>query len=349
MRCLKDAGSSTLTPTVTTTAVTGITQTTATSGGNVTSDGGATVTARGVCWNTSPNPTTANSKTTDGSGTGTFVSNLTGLSPGTPYYARAYAINSVGTAYGNEVNFTTLSVSGFTCGSSVTINHVAGAVAPVAKSVTYGTVTNIPGEPSKCWITSNLGADHQATGKDDATEASAGWYWQFNRKQGYKHDGTTRTPNSTWITPINENLDWQAANDPCTIELGSGWRIPTSTEWTNVDASGNWTDWNGPWRLCFKNTCCRSLNTPAMVRWLRPRLTRLLWSRYTGLHDYGYGRNLNFSSGLTASWITNYKASGVSLRCLKDAGSSTTTPTVTTTVVTNITQTTAYQWRECNF
>jgi hypothetical protein len=50
----------------------------------------------------------------------------------------------------------------FICGSSITINHVAGDVAPVHKTVTYGTVTNIPGEPSKCWITSNLGADHQA-------------------------------------------------------------------------------------------------------------------------------------------------------------------------------------------
>ena len=93
-------------PTVTTAAVTNITQTTATSGGTVTSDGGATVTARGVCWNTSSNPTTANSHTTDGSGTGTFVSNLTGLTPLTLYYVRAYATNSVGTAYGNELSFT---------------------------------------------------------------------------------------------------------------------------------------------------------------------------------------------------------------------------------------------------
>jgi len=83
----------------------------------------------------------------------------------------------------------------FSCGNSITINHlVSGGVAPVDKTVTYGTVTNIPGETSKCWITSNLGADHQATAVDDATEASAGWYWEFNRKQGYKNDGSTVTP-----------------------------------------------------------------------------------------------------------------------------------------------------------
>jgi uncharacterized protein (TIGR02145 family) len=95
-------------PTVTTTAVTNITPTTATSGGNVTSDGGATVTARGVCWSTSSNPTMADSHTTDGSGTGLFVSSLTGLTAVTLYYVRAYAVNSVGTAYGDEVSFTTI-------------------------------------------------------------------------------------------------------------------------------------------------------------------------------------------------------------------------------------------------
>ncbi len=142
---------------------------------------------------------------------------------------------------------------GFSCSNSITINHlVSGGVAPVDKSVTYGTVTNIPGELSKCWITSNLGSDHQASSVDDATETAAGWYWQFNRKQGYKHDGTTRIPSTSWITSINETFDWQAANDPCTLELGIGWRIPTSTEWTNVDAGGNWINPNSPWNSALK-------------------------------------------------------------------------------------------------
>jgi hypothetical protein len=96
-------------PTVTTNAVINITQTNATCGGNVTSDGGATVTSRGVCWSTSPNPTTSGSHTSDGGGTGTFISNLTGLTQNSYYYVRAYAINNIGTAYGNEVTFITLS------------------------------------------------------------------------------------------------------------------------------------------------------------------------------------------------------------------------------------------------
>ncbi len=163
---------------------------------------------------------------------------------------------------------------------------MAGAVAPVAKSVTYGTVTNIPGEPSKCWITSNLGASQQATAVNDATEASAGWYWQFNRKQGYKHDGTTRTPNTTWIGSISETSDWVTANDPCTIELGSGWRIPTSTEWTNVDASGGWTDRNGPWTSGLK---LHPAGVPEGHRWFAVRSghIRCILEQYAGKQCLG--------------------------------------------------------------
>jgi hypothetical protein len=141
----------------------------------------------------------------------------------------------------------------FSCGISFTINHsTSGGVAPVDKSVTYATVNNIPGELAKCWITRNLGASQQATGPGDPTEASAGWYWQFNCRQGYKHDGTTRTPSSTWITGINEGLNWIADNDPCTLELGPAWRIPTYTEWNNVIANGGWTNWNGPYGSALK-------------------------------------------------------------------------------------------------
>lgn len=95
------------TPTVTTTAVSYIDETTATSGGNVTSDGGGTVTDRGVCWNTSTNPTTSDSHTHNSTGTGAFTSSLTGLTGNTTYYVRAYAINGLGTVYGENSSFTT--------------------------------------------------------------------------------------------------------------------------------------------------------------------------------------------------------------------------------------------------
>lgn len=90
------------------TAVSGVTQTGATSGGNVTSDGNATVTARGVVWGTAANPTISDSKTSDGSGTGAFTSALSGLTRNTVYHVRAYATNSVGTTYTADTTFTTL-------------------------------------------------------------------------------------------------------------------------------------------------------------------------------------------------------------------------------------------------
>jgi uncharacterized protein (TIGR02145 family) len=93
--------------TLTTNVATTVTNITAISGGNITSDGGTPVTARGVCWSTSPNPTVANDSTRNGVGPGAFTSNISGLLGSTTYYVRAYAINTTGVAYGNQITFTT--------------------------------------------------------------------------------------------------------------------------------------------------------------------------------------------------------------------------------------------------
>jgi hypothetical protein len=109
--CKKDNkgtdSSNILLPVLTTNVTSNVTAATATSGGNITSDGGKPITARGVCWSTSTIPYITNNKTNDGSGTGNFTSNLTGLNKGTSYFVRAYAINSAGTAYGAVQSFTT--------------------------------------------------------------------------------------------------------------------------------------------------------------------------------------------------------------------------------------------------
>jgi hypothetical protein len=100
-------------PTVQSSAISSLLTTSAVSGGNVTADGGATVTARGVVWSTSSNPTIAlATKTVDGTGTGSFASNITGLTANTAYYVRSYATNSAGTSYGNEISFTTMPTIG---------------------------------------------------------------------------------------------------------------------------------------------------------------------------------------------------------------------------------------------
>ena len=204
--------------------------------------------------------------------------------------------------------------TGGPCGQPFTIAHVAGPVAPVNKTTTYGTVTGIPGEPTKCWITSILGSDHQGTAVNDTTEASAGWYWQFNRKQGYKHTGTVRTPNTTWITPITENSDWQTANDPCILELGTLWRLPTKTEWTNVDAVDGWTNWNGPWNSGLKLHAAGYLNASNGMLSYRGSYG-IYWSSTQASMDFGWF--LYFRSG--SSYMTNnVKVFGFSVRCLRD-------------------------------
>ncbi|WP_460615617.1 PKD domain-containing protein [Hymenobacter seoulensis] len=102
--------SATYPATLTSAALTNLTPTSATTGGTILEDGGSPVTARGVVWSSTANPTLSNSKTVDGAGSGTFSSALTGLLPGTTYYTRAYATNAQGTTYGQEQVFSTVEV-----------------------------------------------------------------------------------------------------------------------------------------------------------------------------------------------------------------------------------------------
>lgn len=147
------------TPTLTTTAVTGVTATGATTGGTISSDGGAAVTARGSCLAVTANPTTSATCTTDGSGAGAYVSSLTGLSSGTTYHVRAYATNSVGTAYGADLVFTTATVptlttrtpsaisgTGATSGGDISTD---GGVAVTSRGVCWALSAN-PTTASSC-------------------------------------------------------------------------------------------------------------------------------------------------------------------------------------------------------
>ena len=126
-------------PTVTTSSITAILATSATGGGNVTATGGCAVTARGVCWSTSTNPTISNSHTTDGSGTGSFTSNITGLTPNTTYYVRAYATNSAGDTYTTAQSFTTLPSS--CTPPTVRLSSISGITATTANTALIITST----------------------------------------------------------------------------------------------------------------------------------------------------------------------------------------------------------------
>jgi hypothetical protein len=261
--------------------------------------------ANGYKWSTTNNFTTATDM-------GTATTKIeTGLTCNTAHTRYVWAYNACGNSAATTLSATTSACS-FTCGQNLTVNHVAGVVAPVTKSVIYGTVTNIPGETSKCWITRNLGASQQATAVDDITEASAGWYWQFNRKQGYKNDGSTVTPAWT-ITAINEASDWLSANDPCAIELGTTWHVPTYTEWNNVNTTGGWTTWTGPWTSGLKMHAAGYLSAANGTLANRGFIG---YSWCSGQINVTDGRNLYFYSTASALGSDN-KAVGYSLRCIK--------------------------------
>ncbi|MFZ4726743.1 MAG: fibrobacter succinogenes major paralogous domain-containing protein, partial [Paludibacter sp.] len=199
------------TPTITTSAVSAITATTATGGGNVTSDGGATVTARGVCWSTASNPTTANSVSPITSGTGSFVSGLTGLTANTTYYVRAFATNSVGTAYGNEVSFKTLT-------TPTGITDIDGNV---YTSVTIGTQT---------WMVENL----KTTKYNDGTAiplVTDGTAWVALATPGYCWYNNDAASNKTTYGAM---YNWYAVNNAKLAP--AGWHVATDAEWTTLES-----------------------------------------------------------------------------------------------------------------
>lgn len=139
-------------PIITTAPITTQTSTSGTSGGTIVSDGGSPVTISGICWSTTTGPTTADSKTTDGTTSGSFSSNATGLIAGTTYYIRAYATNGINTGYGNEINYTPV-VEGLPVVTTDPMVNLVGALAEGG-----GTIVNDGGnaitDQGLCWSTS---------------------------------------------------------------------------------------------------------------------------------------------------------------------------------------------------
>lgn len=201
----------------------------------------------------------------------------------------------------------------FVCGDDIIVNHVTtDGVAPVNKTVTYKTVLTTISGASKCWITSNLGATNEAVSATDDTEDASGWYWQFNHKNGFKHTATTRTP-STWTKTVASPVqDWQPANDPCTIELGVGWRIPNLIEWTAVrNTNGYYNNFSSELKL----------HAAGYLAYNNGALT----DRGTGHHywssDYSdatFARAYVIFPPNTYTLSNNNQIAGFTLRCIRD-------------------------------
>lgn len=230
-------------PTVITSDVTNVTQNSATCGGRVTDDGGVAVTDRGVCWSTSPNPVVGGNATHDGSGTGYFVSNISGLSAGVTYYVRAYATNSVGTEYGEQKSFTTLPVP------EVPIGALNGLFSVSATKRVWFSCGNLQYRASTdTWRFVDDQTNYVGNGNSSMSSTYSGWIDLFGwGTSNYDHGANKYWPWSTSVTHSDYHAygisschlydktgkaDWGYNR----IQNGGnqehyGWRTLTNAEW----------------------------------------------------------------------------------------------------------------------
>lgn len=271
-------------PSVTTNNVTNIFSNSALCGGNVTSDGGANVTARGVCWSTSPSPTVNDTHTSDGTSMGSFTSNMTDLNANTTYYVRAYATNNLGTAYGIEVSFTTSSLP--TDGQ------------PCATLTDYdGNVYNTVQLGSQCWMKENLRTTHYA----DGTSIPVGSTYSSTTAYRYAPNN-----NSSNVTIYGYLYNWPAVMHGATSSTANpsgiqgicptGWHVPSDAEWTQLtDYVGSQSQYS-----CNNNTY-----------YIAKALSNTFgWNTYSFVCSVGNNQSNNNSTGFSACPSGNYNTNG---------------------------------------
>ena len=360
VRCLKDTNVIVSAPSLTTTAITAIITTSATSGGNIMADGGASITARGVVWSTSTNPTIAlSTKTIDGTGTGSFTSNLTNLTPKTTYYVRAYATNSARTGYGNEISFTTSDssiVMGIPCPGTPTVKDIDGN--------TYNTVQI----GTQCWTKENLRVTKYRDGSLIPLDESGG----ISGKEGVV-SWTRSTGARTLYANNSANFDtygylynWYAVSVSKGI-CPTGWHVPTDSDWNKLvkftDSGADTTD-----TYLQSTTAGAKLKSIGTAYWDSPNYDATnesgfsaipggsrnsdgsffqiksyasFWSATEFDFSHAWFRILNGNDGTVVSgygFLPSYpgKMVGASIRCLKDAFSIVTKPTLSTSTITAI-------------
>ena len=335
VRCVRDEGSSINTPVVTTNMVSNIATSTASCGGNVTSDGGATVTARGVCWGTSQNPTVNSSHTTDGGGTGSFTSNITGLTPGTTYYVRAYATNSAGTAYGEQQSFTTAS-DGQPCPATPTVTDYDG--------ITYVTVQL----GTQCWMAQNLRSTHYSDGTTIplGTDTSTTTAYRYN-----PNNDASNVPTYGYLynwKAVMRDASSSSANPSGVAGVCPwGWHVPSVAEWTQLTdyvssqsqyvcgsnnvsigkALASTTGWNNSTNNCAVGNNQSANNTTGFsalpaglytLHYFYPGYYAYFWSTTSNSSDgYANGRSMNYDS-TSVNWPNFNTYYGYSVRCLRN-------------------------------
>jgi uncharacterized protein (TIGR02145 family) len=315
-------------PTVTTNAATDITPTSAKSGGNVTSDGGAPVTVRGVCWSTAQNPTTANNKTTDGSGTGSYPSNITGLTPGTTYYVRAYATNSAGTEYGNQISFkadlsapsvTTSVVSSITSTGAVSGGNVTsdGGAAVTIRGVCWSTSQNPTTANSKTTDGSGTGSYPSAiTGLTPATT-------YYVRAYATNSVGTQYGNQVSFTTSANlPSITTSSITDITSTGAKSGGNI-TSDGGAPVTARGVcWSTSQNPTTANSKTTDGSGTGSyPSAITGLSPGTTYYVRAYATNSAGTQYGNQVSFKTSVLIPVVITAGISDITSSGAKSGGS----------------------------
>jgi hypothetical protein len=185
--------------------------------------------ATGYKWSTGNNFTNAVDN-------GTSVSyTQNGLTSNTSYTIYVWSYNACGNS-STYLNLSQTTIS-YSCTSLFTVSYTPGVNGVPSNSpatITYGSTDYYRTQTGVCWLTQSLGATQQPTSLFDPRSAASGWYFQFNRSQAYSmaDDGVTITPSSGWTsTSTLYPSGWTSDNDPCIIQLGSGWRLPTWAEY----------------------------------------------------------------------------------------------------------------------
>jgi uncharacterized protein (TIGR02145 family) len=316
---------------ITTTSATSITNTSAVSGGNITSDGGSAIVEHGVCWSTTANPTIANTHTSDGNSVGVFTSNITGLIAGTLYYVRAYATNANTTGYGNQI---TITASGGGSGSG----GCAGG--PTTVTDIDGNVYNVVSIGNQCWMKENLKTTRYKNGVSIPTGLSE-VQWQTTTNGAF----AIYNDSAKYDSIYGKLYNWYAVEDPNGL-CPTGWHEPEDWEWNvlikTIDPNADTS--------CFP--CNQSqlagwdMKEIGLAHWVSPNTAANNISGFTGLpggmrrsgqviyEDIGqsgywwststisstggaYARGLNYYSGYVY-YSSPLKYFAFSVRCVRD-------------------------------
>ena len=338
VRCLRESNLSPELPSLTTIAVSGITSDSAQSGGNIIFDGGADITEKGVCWDTNSKPTIAlSTKTMNGVGSGAYVSTMTGLEPGVNYFVRAYAINSVGIVYGNEVSFTSNTAEG-----EIGFNT----------DLKYGTVTDTAGNSYKTivigtqiWMAENLRTNkyNDGTSIPFVSDRDAWIYLKTPAYCWYNNDSIS----NAYLYGASYN--WYTINTGKLCPLG--WHVPNNSVWAVLS---NY--------LGGDNLAGAKMKEPGTTHWTITNISSTNESGFTALPGGYSGYGYDFK-GIAGTWWslnedtnntiqawertiyndrsgfyrnTAYKENGLSVRCISDLQPVITQPALKTNIPTDI-------------